>query len=142
MEFLMRYINRTSRLSELYRMDKMEKYGLGGKHHTYILNICQNPGVSQDELASMIFVNKSNVARQLAFLEKKEYIRREKCAKDGRKMLVYPTDKAHKVYPEIIEILREWNDIILEDFTEEDKKVLAGGLKAILEKAKKATENN
>ena len=40
-------------------------------HHTYILNVCRNPGISQEALSQLIFVNKSNVARQLAVLEEK-----------------------------------------------------------------------
>lgn len=133
---MMRLINRTSRLAEMYRNEKMKKFGLGGMHHTYILNICKYPGVTQEQLAEIIFVNKSNVARQLAMLEKQEYIRREPDPKDGRKLLVYPTEKAHNVYPKVVEILREWNEIILEGFSTEEKEVLEKELSEMMKKAK------
>ena len=35
------------------------------------------PGISQKLLGQLIFVNKSNVARQLAVLEEKGYVRRQ-----------------------------------------------------------------
>ncbi|MCC5889405.1 MAG: winged helix-turn-helix transcriptional regulator [Alkalibacterium sp.] len=136
MENLMRYINRTSRLSELYRNDKMKEYDLRGMHHTYILNICRNPGVSQEDLAQLIFVNKSNVARQLSVLEKKGYIIRKKCHQDARRLLVYPTDKAKDVYPKVVEILKKWNEIIVEGIPEEEQAVLERQLKCMMEKAR------
>lgn len=136
MEFLMRYINRTTRLSELYRNEKMKDYDLKGMHHTYIINICKNPGVSQDDLAQLIYVNKSNVTRQLAVLEKKGYISRQKCEKDARKLLVYPTDKAHDVYPEVVKILKEWNEIIFEGVSESEQSELEKQLKNMMNKAR------
>ncbi|MCC5896254.1 MAG: winged helix-turn-helix transcriptional regulator [Alkalibacterium sp.] len=136
MDFLMRYINRTTRLSELYRNEKMKQYDLGGMHHTYIINICQNPGVSQDDLAQLIYVNKSNVARQLSVLEKKGYITRKPCAEDGRKLLVFPTDKAHDVYPKVVNILKDWNDIIFEGLSETEKTELEKQLQLMMEKAR------
>lgn len=136
MEFLMRYINRTTRLSELYRNEKMKKYDLGGMHHTYIINICQNPGVSQDDLSQLIYVNKSNVTRQLAVLEKKGYITRKKCAADGRKLLVYPTEKAEEVYPKVVGILKDWNEIILEGLSEEEQKEMGRLLSHAMDKAR------
>ncbi len=136
MEFLMRYINRTTRLAELYRNEKMKHFDLKGMHHTYILNICRNPGVSQDDLAQLIYVNKSNVTRQLAVLEKKGYITRQHCEKDGRKLLVYPTGKARDVYPEVVKILKEWNEIIFEGLTDSEQSELEKQLKGMMEKAR------
>lgn len=136
MDYLMRYINRTSRLAELYRNEKMEPYDLKGVHHTYILNICRNPGISQEDLAQLIYVNKSNVARQLSVLEKKGYLTRKQCSHDGRKLLIHPTDKAQKVYPKVEEILKEWNDIIFKDVSESDRTVLEKQLKNMMEKAR------
>lgn len=136
MENLMRYISRTSRLAEMYRSKKLKPYGLGGMHHTYILNICRNPGVSQDQLAEIIYVNKSNVARQLAILEKEKYIRREKSPTDGRKLLIYPTEKAQEVYPKIVDILKEWNQMLLEDYDKETQEILGDALSEMMERAK------
>lgn len=141
MESLMRYINRTSRLSALYRSERLEKYGLSGMHHSYILHICRNPGVSQEKLAKLIYVNKSNVARQVASLESNGYVSRAPSPYDGREMLVYPTDKAHKVYPIIVDILKEWNTAIMEDFSEEEQAELVRAMEKIMHKAKNVLDD-
>lgn len=136
MELLMRYISRISRLADLYRSDKLEEYGLNGTHHSYILNLCRNPGISQEKLAQMIFVDKSNVARQLAVLEQKGYVTRSASTADRRQMLVFPTEKALQVYPVVMVVLRDWNAAILEDFTEEEQQALVESMKKIMDKAK------
>ncbi|EXJ23539.1 Transcriptional regulator, MarR family [Alkalibacterium sp. AK22] len=138
MEYLMRYINRTSRLSELYRGERMQAFDLSGIHHTYIINICSNPGISQENLARLIFVNKSTVARQLAVLEKKGYVDRRQCQGDARKLLVYPTEKAKSVYPAIVDILKDWNSIILDGLSEAEQKEMGRMLRHAMEKARKA----
>ena len=76
MEAIIRSINHIARLATLYREKELKKFGLGGMHHTYILNICRQPGISQEALAKKIFVNKSNVARQLAILEERGFVTR------------------------------------------------------------------
>ena len=69
MPTLMRQINVVSRCGARYRAEEFKRFGLSAPHHSYILNICKNPGISQEQLAEHICVDKSNVTRQLALLE-------------------------------------------------------------------------
>lgn len=141
MKSLMRYINRTSRLSNLYREKKFKEYGLKGMHHYYIMNICRTPGVSQEQLANKILVNKSNVARQVAALEKKGFIYREPSPTDGRELLVYPTEKAYEMLSIISDTLREWNDGVLQDFSPEEREILVKAMEKILGRAIDIVDN-
>ena len=54
MESIIRSINHIARLASLYRERELKKYGLGPMHHTYILNVCRNPGISQEALCQLI----------------------------------------------------------------------------------------
>lgn len=132
MEHITRYINRIGRLSGMYRREFLKEYGLNGIHHTYIINICHHPGVSQEELAQMIFVNKSNVTRQLAYLEKEGFIYRQPSREDKRKSLVYPTQKAQDILPLIQNMLREWNEKLLVDIPENEQEIVLKALKKIM----------
>ena len=76
MSSLMRCINVTARCATLRRSEQLFPVGLTGGQHTYVLNICRNPGITQDQLAKMIYINKSNVARQVAQLEQAGFIER------------------------------------------------------------------
>lgn len=135
MDSLMRYISRTWRCAILYRTDKLEREGLNGYQQTYILKICQNPGISQDQLAQMIYVNKSNVTRQLALLEQNGFIRRCASEKDKRVMQVFPTQKALDVYPKVHDLSVEWNDCLIEDFTAEERCQLYSLMERVMNKA-------
>lgn len=135
-----RCISRTGRMAKLHRAAKLEPYGLNGNQHTYILNICRNPGISQEQLARRIFVNKSNVARQLACLEQNGFVRREQSNQDRRQMLVYPTDKAMELLPVIRQMLDEWEDSLLEGFTDVQREQARDMLERIMQNAATVVE--
>ena len=65
----MRYINVISRCGAVWRGDKLKGTDIGASHTSYIMTVCRHPGISQDKLAKRIYINKSNVTRNLAYLE-------------------------------------------------------------------------
>lgn len=109
-----------ARCSAQFRMEKMLPYGLKGFHTGYLCNICAHPGISQDKLAQMIYTDKSNVARQAAFLEEQGYITRQPSQADKRCLELYPTQKAQDLLPELHTIVRQWEACITKDLTEEE----------------------
>ena len=83
----------------------------------------------------MIYINKSNVTRNLAVLEKNGYIERRPSENDKRVMLVYPTQKAEDTLPLLREIVHDWNDLVAADFTEDELEQLRAMLARIAERA-------
>ncbi len=120
MPSLMRYINIVSRCATIWRTDKLEGTELGDQHYSYILVVCRRPGISQDAISRRLFINKSNVTRSLAYLEDHGFVTRERDSEDRRQTLVYPTEKAFEVLPQVREIIRSWNSYITEGFSEEE----------------------
>ena len=135
MPSISRYINIISRCGNMYRNERLKDTDLGTAHHTYLFTICRNPGISQEKLARMIYINKSNVTRNLAVLEKNGYIERRPSEQDKRVMLVYPTQKAEETLPKLREIMRDWNDIVAADLTEDELEQLRDILSRIAERA-------
>lgn len=135
MPSISRYINIISRCGSMYRSERLKDTDLGTAHHTYLFTICRNPGISQDQLAKMIYINKSNVTRNLAVLEKNGYIERRPSETDKRVMLVFPTKKAEDTLPLLREIICDWNKLVAEDFTEEELEQLRSMLARIAERA-------
>ncbi|UUX34410.1 MarR family winged helix-turn-helix transcriptional regulator [Fundicoccus culcitae] len=140
MQSFMRMVNRTARLSHLYREAKFKSLRLKGMHHSYINNICRYPGISQESLAQKIIVNKSNVARQLNYLEKVGYIYREVSTVDARERLVYPTAKAFDVLPFITTTLKEWNDLVMSGLSEEEQRYLIKMMEKVFNNATAGVE--
>ena len=135
MNNLMKYVKTISRCFTLYREEELKISELSGYQHPYLRRICENPGISQDQLAKKLHVNKSNVARQLALLEQNGFIVRKENSKDKRQLEVYPLEKGMEIYPKILEVIKDWNDELLSGFNSEEKQRLADMLQRLMTKA-------
>ncbi len=120
MPSLMRYVNIISRSGVSYRSERLSDTDLNGFHTSYLINVCRHPGISQDKLAEKLCINKSNVTRNLVYLEQHGYIERHPSEEDRRVMQVFPTEKALDILPRILDIVREWNGYITSDFSDEE----------------------
>ena len=76
MSQIIRDITEIARCGAQYRADLLAPLGLKGCHASYLTEICAQPGISQDQLAKRICINKSNVARQAATLEEEGFLTR------------------------------------------------------------------
>lgn len=124
MATFLKNVNMVSRSSTMYLDKRFSGGELRGYHGKYILTVCGRPGQSQEEIARTIFVNKSNVARQLKALEKLGFVERRQSADDGRKTLIYPTEKAFKAREKIRGFYAEWREEITKGFSDEEKEEL------------------
>lgn len=121
----MRQISITYRCAMRFRERELADTGLAGCQTPYLTTLYRQPGISQEEMARSLNVNKSSVARQLAALEEKGYIRREASATDKRILLVYPTEKALTLKARLFACYGDWNSYLTQDFTEEEKEQLS-----------------
>ena len=139
---LMRYVERIHRCYYTYRSNMLDVEGLSPQQHRYIVWICRYPGKPQDGLVREAYVNKSNVARQLSQLEQNGFIRREPCQEDRRQLLVYPTQKAMDVLPQVLEVRRRWNDSLLEGLTQEERERLMDVMERLCAQAQELAEES
>ena len=125
MSQIIRDITELTRCGSQYRLDQLSPMGLKACHASYLTEICDCPGISQDGLAKRICINKSNVARQAAVLEEEGFITRTPSPADKRVMELYPTQKALDLLPQIQSILVCWEECITRDLTEEEKEQIS-----------------
>ena len=126
MELTYKWIALANRHYLMYLNKRLASYGLSGSQYLFILNICRQPGLTQDKLPDIIHINKSNVTRALAHLEKRGFIRRE----------VNPQDKrTAAVYPHVLEIIRGWDASVTSPLTEDEKHTLQALLKRVVASA-------
>lgn len=128
MPTLMHHITDIARCAAQFRTEELAPLGLKACHASYIAAICKAPGITQDHLARTLFINKSNVARQLVILEESGFVERRPCPEDKRAMQVYPTEKAKESLPQIIDIFRSWEDFVAQDLSPEERRQLAAML--------------
>ena len=94
MATIMRNIGEIWRCANLFRMEEYEELGIGSYQDSYLVDICKHPGVTQEQLSKIMYVHKSNVARQVGSLEEKGFVERRPDPSDRRNLLLYPTEKA------------------------------------------------
>lgn len=130
----------TGRIYALYRSEKLEKLDIVGSQYLYILRVCEFPGISQEKLAKILLFNRSSVTRQVAALEKKGFLKRERCETDRRTYLLYPTEKALAAEPVIHKVSRSFRKSIAADLTEAEEETLEALLRKINRKGREGVE--
>ena len=121
---ILKDITEITRCGAQYRTEQFAPIGLKSCHGSYLMEICNQPGISQEQLAHKICINKSNVARQVAVLEESGFVERRTCGKDKRIMRLYPTEKALSLLPEIERIMQTWQACLLQDLDEQEQLLL------------------
>lgn len=122
--YYLKNIGIISRCSEMFRDDYFRKTGLNGRQCVCLLHICRQPGITQDMLSKSLFIDKSNVTRQMSLLEENGFVTRVPDEKDRRQIRVFPTEKAQEALPGIQEGFRVWREYLGEALTEEELLVL------------------
>jgi len=107
-----------------YRRIMLEPHSMNGWQCGYLTEIAAHPGMSQDQLAQILCLNKSNVARRVAELEKEGFIVRRPAERDRRVMELRLTDKANAVLPFLCDIQQQWDQYLTQDMTQEEKALL------------------
>ena len=134
---LMHNIGLISRCATLYRDARLEHLGISGYQASYVSQICRCPGISQDQLAQKLHVNRSSVTRQLAMLEENGFIVRRRSENDRRLLQVYPTEKMEQALPVVRACFRSWRDSLTEGMSEEEINTLEQLLARLAERAER-----
>lgn len=129
------HMNNLIRCMNQYRTELLAPMALKSCHASYLLEICACPGISQEQLARRIYINKSNVARQLAILEENGYVTRRPGEEDRRVMRVYPTEKAQAALPRIQEIMGNWEEAVAMGLTAAEREKLSDLLEDMTRRA-------
>lgn len=125
MQPFMRQIAIVYRCAMQFRERELADSGLSGHQTPYLTALYRHPGLSQEDMARQLNVNKSSVARQLALLEEKGYVERQPDPNDKRSLLLYPTEKALALEGRIYQCYAAWSQYLTQDFSEEEKAALS-----------------
>lgn len=124
METITKWIGIADRLSDIYMNKKLAPCGIRFSQHMFINHICSAPGLTQDKLPGLVYINKSNVTRILKILEEQGFVRREVNPEDKRTVQLYPTERAMEIFPMVMEQREQCERLMMEDFTQEEKDLL------------------
>ena len=104
----------------VYLNDKMKSMDITAGQFPFIMVLSHEEGITQEDLAAHLHIDKGTVARALRKLEDKKYIFRDIDKKNRRRYLIYLTEKGRSVVPHIINIDNEWENSMCSKFSEEE----------------------
>ncbi|MGX8795781.1 MarR family winged helix-turn-helix transcriptional regulator [Fusibacter sp. JL298sf-3] len=117
---LVKRISIIHRYGRSYMEDCMLDKSIGSGQYTFILYLFAHNGVSQDTISHALAVDKATTTRAIQKLERQGFIYREKHPEDARVNLVFLTEKGKAVRNELAAFGSEWEETLLEGFTEEE----------------------
>lgn len=124
MEQISTLLKDITRQGRRYREGLLAPLGISPRLVMYLREIDAEPGISQERLSRYLYVNKSNVARNVADMEEEGYIQRRVCGKDRRILRLYLTEKAQQIMPQINEVMDSWEQLLVEGMSPEDQQTL------------------
>ncbi|KAA0965944.1 MarR family transcriptional regulator [Sporosarcina sp. ANT_H38] len=120
-ESIGRWISLLHRYGNVYINEQLKEFNLGAGQYQFLAVLYQNEGISQDEIASLLKMDKGTAARAIAKLEKEGYVERKIFIVDKRIKKLYLTEKAHAFESKLTSILQEWKDIITEGLSGDEQ---------------------
>lgn len=130
-----RYISVLYRRAQAYIGSQMKSYDIGSGQYSFLIILYEKDGISQEELAAQLLIDKGTTARAVDKLEKAGYVVRKKNPEDRRAYNIFLTDKANEIKPILFRLLGSWTDILIQDLSEQERELLY----IVLEKMVKST---
>lgn len=119
-----RYISLIYRNFHIYMHHKLEQYRIGSGQFHFLMMLYKKEGITQEELAENLKIDKATCARAIQKLEEIGYVKRQRNQQDKRCYNIYLTPKAKELKPTAMNILHEWTDLLLTGFSNEEKEHL------------------
>lgn len=100
-----------------YLNSKVEDVNLTYGLYPFLIEIYKHDGISQEDLAKVLYLNESTVTRSLDKLEKRGFVKK---TREKRKKIITLTDEGAEIAKKVMNYDEKWDEIIKKDLTEEE----------------------
>ncbi len=122
-----------SRLAWEYAREKMDTDGLSNVQSKVCIAIYNDPGLSQDDVARVLGMDKSSIAKLIAKLMDGKYVTRQTNPQDRREYELYLDERGEKATLELVSYLNEFQERFITSIRPELLDELNEVLNSILE---------
>ena len=120
MKEILREIGMIARALDSISNIEFKELELTKGQYLYLVRICENPGIIQEQLVEMIKVDRSTATRAIQKLELNGFIEKKDDLNNKKIKKLFPTEKGNTVYP-FIKRENEYSDLVaLEGFSENE----------------------
>jgi DNA-binding MarR family transcriptional regulator len=132
-ESIGKHLSYIYRMGQCYIGKELDKYNIGKGQYIFLFYLYKNDGINQEALTDIIKVDKATTGRAIQKLEKAGFVVRHRNPEDKRAYKVFLTEKGQEMRPFVCSALKRWVEMLLKDFTEEEKELMLKLLKKMFE---------
>ena len=120
------WIGKTSKIVDYYLQDALQQHGfiLTKEQFVVLKKLSAKDGLNQNELASLLYRDKSTMARLLAKMEEKGLVRREQSNKDKRINKIYITEKGKLTFEKTLPVVSRMINVLEHNITQTEKELI------------------
>lgn len=131
MKEILREIGNIYRCLDSLSNVEFKQFNLAKGQYSYLVRICENPGIIQERVAEMLKVDRATASRAIQKLEQSEFIIKKNNPDNKKVLLLFPTEKGEELYGILHEEEMFSNKVALQNLSDEEQKNLAILLKKI-----------
>jgi DNA-binding MarR family transcriptional regulator len=106
------------------------------------MHLSHKEGITQDDLAVHLHIDKGTVARALKKLEDNGFIYREINPQNRRRYLLFLTEKGRQIVPQIYDIDKEWEHSVCSNLSDTEYSRLFNALQTLAMKSLEKVHKN
>lgn len=125
MDITDRKISRIARGARHFTNRMMRRDGIGPAEFDFVVVVRRHPGITQAEVCQKLDLDKGAAARLSARLEAKGYLRREPDPADGRRQLLFATERSDELKSSRAHLEETFYQWLLEPLSPEEQAELA-----------------
>ena len=121
MKEILREIGMIARALDSISNIEFKEFDLTKGQYLYVVRICENPGIIQEQLVELIKVDRSTATRAIQKLEMHGFIEKKEDPTNKKIKRLFPTEKGKTVYPFIIRENDHSNLVALRGFSDQEE---------------------
>jgi len=110
MNYLISSFSILHRQSDVFLSRRLTDLGLNATQFAYLMCLSENPGSSQEQLSSLMRIDKGSVSKSIHQLVEQGYITHTISETDKRQYKLYPSEKTTALLPQFHEIVMEYEN--------------------------------
>ncbi len=127
------------RFADRYARIVLGPHGIGKEQLFYLGSlIYEGDGITQEQLATRLFVDKSSAARMVAALEKRGLLERHRVQGNARAYRVLVTPAGRHLWTSLLDDLWRWQEVLTVGFTAAEREQAISLLQRMAENAEQA----
>jgi DNA-binding MarR family transcriptional regulator len=136
------FISIIHRTHFMHLNNEMKDLGLTAGQFPFLMHLSHKEGITQDDLAVHLHIDKGTVARALKKLEDNKFICRKINPQNRRSNLLFLTEKGRSIIPQIQRIDKEWEESVCSKFSDNEFNDLVNVLQTLAMKSLEKVHEN